>query len=382
MTTNNRYCHHIEHSIHYDVNGRTAPCCQFRGDNDPFYVEPDEYFQSDWLTKIKGQMNRGEEISGCQRCYKDESISGESMRTDSNANMTKKLHLGYSNICNKSCNICRPQRSHLVGADYKKVLQQDPDNYFIQEKFKRQKTTAKILQSGNLKLESIVNWVVGDNFKKFKNIIHKVDHIDLDGGEPFMHPELHMLLDMLLKEDYKGSLNITSNGSWTKEYLDKLSRFKKIQIILSIDGVNDLYKLVRPPHSWDWIEERINLIKQYPKIKVKTSTVVHIFNAHQIPEIIRVVQAYGFICNFYPLGQQEYLHTSLCPDSVLEKIINEIKSIDSLTYKKVINYLQGCINRPNTPEQIKMFHAYIDSFGPVKDINYQQYIPWDFGTIK
>ena len=62
--------------------------------------------------------------------------------------------------------------------------------------------------------------------------------------------------------------------------------------------------------------------------------------------------------------------------------IKRIENIDSLKFKNVINYLQGCMTRTNTPEQIKLFNAYVNSFGTVKNINYQQYIPWNFASIK
>ena len=248
------------------------------------------------------------------------------------------------------------------------------------EKFKRQKVTSEIVQSGNLKLESIVDWVVGD---KFKNIIHNFDVLEFDGGEPFMHPELHKMLDMLLEENYQGRLAITSNGSVTVDYLEKLKQFNVVKIQLSIDGVYDLYELVRPPHTWDWLVERVNLIKQYKDIKLSSSAVIHVFNVHQIPDMILEFEKLGFEkIEFTPLSQQEYLHASLCPDEVLQESIDNIKEIDANKYKNVISYLEGCIKQTNTPEQIKLFHAYVDSFGPVKNINYQQYIPWNFELIK
>ena len=377
---NDKYCHHIEHGLAYDVNGRTAPCCQFRGNNDPTYIKPEDYFQSDWLANIKQQMYNGEEIEGCQRCYKDEAISGNSYRTSTNQSQEKKLHFTYSNICNKSCNVCRPQRSHLVGLDYKKVLEKDPDNYFMQEKFKKQENTAKIVQSGKLKLESIVDWVAQN---KFKNVIHRFNLIEFDGGEPFMHPELHKMFDMLLEENYQGQLVITSNGSVNVDYLEKLKQFNKVKIRLSIDGVYDLYEVVRPPHKWDWLVEKVNLIKQYKNIELGGSAVIHVFNVHQLSDMILEFEKLGFNkISLNPLGQQEYLHASLCPEEVLQDSIKQIENIDSQRYSKVINYLKGCISKTVTTEQVKLFHAYIDSFGPVKNINYQQYIPWNFELIK
>jgi len=376
---NSRYCHYIDHGLHYDVTGRAAPCCQFRSKDEPSYVTPTEYFQSDWLSNIKKQMNNNEYIEGCRRCYKDEEISGHSLRTQANNKKIKKLHFAYSNICNKSCNICRPQRSHLVGLDYKKVLENNPNDYFMQEKFKRQQFTKKVVESGNLKLESIVDWIKSEEIKSHLN---KFNQIEFNGGEPFMHPELHKILDMLKEENYQGKLSFTTNGSVSKEYLDKIQKFNDVFIEISIDGVYDLYEVVRPPHNYDWFLERMELINQYKNIKKMWHYVVHVFNVHQISDIIKESKRLNINCDYGPLGQQEYLHASLCPNEVLQESIDNIKEIDANKYKDVISYLEGCIKQTNTPEQIKLFHAYVDSFGPVKNINYQQYIPWNFELIK
>ena len=373
------YCTYVNNSIHYDVTGRVAPCCQFRGTDEPTYVTPTEYFNSDWLAKLKQQMNNNEYIEGCKRCYIDEQISGRSLRTDGNSKNIKKLHFAYSNICNKSCNICRPQRSHLVGSDYKKVLDNNPNDYFMQEKFARQKFTKKIIESGKLKLESIVDWISTDEIRKH---LHKFNQIEFNGGEPFMHPELHSILDMLKEENYQGRLSFTTNGSVSKDYLDKIEKFNNVFLEISIDGVKNLYKVVRPPHDYNWFLDKMQLINQYKSIKKIWHYVIHVFNVHQIPDIIEESKKLNIDCDYGALGQQEYLHASLVPNEVIAETIKRIENIDSLKFKNVINYLQGCMTRTNTPEQIKLFHAYVNSFGTVKNINYQQYIPWNFASIK
>ena len=126
----------------------------------------------------------------------------------------------------------------------------------------------------------------------------------------------------------------------------------------------------------------MQLINQYTSIKKIWHYVVHVFNVHQIPDIIEESIKLNIDCDYGALGQQEYLHASLCPNEVIAESIKRIKNIDLFKYKNVINYLEGCMTKTNTPEQIKLFKAYVNSFGPVKNINYQQYVPWNFASIK
>ena len=87
-------------------------------------------------------------------------------------------------------------------------------------------------------------------------------------------------------------------------------------------------------------------------------------------------------CNYMLLAASYVKLTDKNDTEVIAETIKRIENIDSLKFKNVINYLQGCMTRTNTPEQIKLFHAYVNSFGTVKNINYQQYIPWNFASIK
>ena len=79
---NESYCTMAWNSIHWDANGRSAPCCQFRGKENNFFAKSaDEYFNSDWLKDMKQKMTDGVKIPGCDRCYKQEAVNGTSMRT-------------------------------------------------------------------------------------------------------------------------------------------------------------------------------------------------------------------------------------------------------------------------------------------------------------
>ena len=373
---NQSYCTMAWNSIHYDANGRVAPCCQFRGHEENIYnLTAEEYFASDWLKDIKEKMLAGIKIPGCNRCYKEENQSGSSMRTRRKhlpIDELHEIHLTYSNICNKSCNICRPYRSHLIGREYQRINDQFPDSPWIQEKLSLKQNLR--LSKGQLKFDGLNI----DMLHSLKPYAHQVKVLHLSGGEPFMHPELNIILDWFIEhghEDFK--ISITSNGSWTQAYIDKLKNFKDVEMIISIDGIQDLYPVVRPPHSWEWFDKQEQLLDD-TNFKRRYEAVMHIFNVHQLPDLVRYFKDKGIVY-LAPLSGQEYLGAHLVPEDVLLQSADEL---DKLGHSGAATYLKYQNSRTNVPKDVDMFFEFLKVNSAVKGIDYQSVVPWQFDLIQ
>lgn len=373
---NSSYCTMAWNSIHYDANGRVAPCCQFRGGaTNISNLTADEYFASDWLKHIKERMVAGEKISGCGRCYEQEAASGESMRTrraDLPIDELHEIHLTYSNICNKACNICRPYRSHLIGREYQRINEQFPDSPWIKEKLGLRQN--RRLASGQVKFDGLSI----EMLTNLEPYAHQVKVLSLSGGEPFMHPkELNTILDWFIEHAHKDlKVSITSNGSWTQEYIDKLKKFNNVELIISIDGIKDLYPVVRPPHSWQWFEQQEQLLEQ-TNFTRRYEAVMHVFNVHQLPDIVRYFQDKGKVF-LAPLSQQEYLGAHLVPESV---ILQSADELHTLGHGGAAAYLRYQHSRTE-PKDANMFFEFIKVNSAVKNIDYQSAIPWQFDLIQ
>jgi len=373
------YCAYaFNKSIHYDVKERVAPCCQFRSDNDPIGLSPKEYYDSDFLKNIKQLMTEGKPVNGCERCYHHEELGAQSLRQVVNKNQKTKLHLTYSNICNKSCNVCRPQRSHLVANEYKKVLEQESNNKWLNNRFENQPMTKKMITNGNIKLESLVSKI--DN-KFLDEVIHHVDTIELDGGEPFMHPELSGILQQIIDAGYNKKIHIivSTNGSVTKEYLRQLCLFKSVKVRFSVDGINGLYEVVRPPHKWEWFTERADLVKSYSHIKRGLNCVIHVFNIHQLPDIIEYCIAEGMNYTITPLAGQSYLSGALVPSHVIQDVCKKLDNLnaDPVKIQNIITHLKVLDAKVVDSIWIDMFKEYVSTFKRIHNRDFQKHISWD-----
>ena len=382
---NKTYCKYAFNSMHWDVNGRTAPCCTFRGSNTPINLSISEYWNSKWLAEVRRKMIAGEKVEGCNRCYEEERMGGTSMRERKSGPsiyniqelnpVLERIHITYSNLCNKTCNICRPYRSHLIGREYQKIIDADPNNIWMKHKREDQPYTDLTLNT--IKFDGLDDEKISD----IKNHIISLKRIDLTGGEPFIHMEyINKLLKILIESNRQDiKIVVATNGSWTKEILDRFLQFTDVQFNISVDGINNLYDLVRSPHTWEWFVEKINLLNEYPNIRQRYEAVINVFNVHQLADIVKYFSPNPVGLSM--LVNQEYLGAWVCPDHILEKAGNELRELGDYRLKKTGNYLLRCMHK-NVEKDNMLFHEFIKTMEPIKKLKYQDYIPWSFDLVK
>ena len=202
--------------IHFDSRGNLGPCCQYVGER-PDVNSFEEYLDSDWLADLKQKLDNGERVSGCDFCWRQEDSGAQSMRQKRNAYYENKPDRGlehimitFGNQCNTACRICNASRSSLIEKQYKESVDtvDDPDLLqLITRKHNWDKTKT---------------WYRNIN----DSIVERADQIrklEISGGEPFINVHFDRLIDSLLASGKQlPQLNITTNGSFTQQQIEKL----------------------------------------------------------------------------------------------------------------------------------------------------------------
>lgn len=380
----NTYCNEPWRTAHYDDVGDLGPCCTYRGVREKFN-SLDDYWNSEWLQKFREDLNQGVRPDGCRHCWLKEDRGEHSQRTDKNERwgiiqepQLKELFLSFGNICNKSCGICRPSRSSLIAKEYKTIPSDNAWRQAVLTEKKRQQTVALAKNYSGQYL---------DQWENYKTGLASAEIIYLDGGEPFVVDQCTKILEYMIAQGMTNKhIKAGTNGSATPYQLELLSQFNKVSFHLSIDGIEDLYKVVRPPHSWDWWNTQHNQIQKYP-FNITYACVAHAFNVHQLPEIVdyfisqRQINPNTFIF-FSQINSQQHLECSVVPVEVMDKTIESLKSRlpnmtaeDQKQIHRLITHLQ--VQRDVDDPVIKQnFQLYCDTFSRIKNINYGEYIPW------
>jgi len=273
----------------------------------------------------------------------------------------------FSNYCNLECVMCNPENSSAIST---RVL-----NYTLKE------TVSNIYRPGpdnNNSHKTTLEFL-------YKNI-HQLQELVLAGGEPFLMPEVKALLEYCVEQGVAKNirLRITTNATifrskWWKDFLLK---FKRIDLLCSVDATGETLEYVRFPSKWSVIEK--NLIS-FSKLSVDNSNFVfriemclHALNLKNFPTLINFSLDNNILINaslvYYISGNSKVINYDVLDVEYRKSIIDQI-DFDriGLTHsninKKLLNTISSTSTRQltNTEKQdVKSLIAYWDSHKKVK----------------
>lgn len=256
----------------------------------------DSFFSRYW-EKAREYTVENKPIVGCHKCYKEEQGGkGEvqiSMRLGSsilynNGYLHKKpdyerekiefLEVGFGNYCNLACLSCNSTLS---------TTWHDDETVF----------------NDSVKVPSMRRSV----FKKLDNIRFELDDqtiselklIKFTGGEPMINPEFIRFIEQLCERGDPSNINleIYTNCSYipSPKLLTNLTRFKNVQLNLSIDAYGQANNYIRYGSKWqdqgkqnvsDAIDHYLNLGKENANIKIIMSSTLSMLSILEIPKLM------------------------------------------------------------------------------------------------
>lgn len=306
-----------------------------------------EIFHSVEMQDIRNMMQEDLPVSGCNRCYLEESHRRSSPRIAFNQkyahhfervtnNTPSILHwdFRFSNLCNLSCRSCGPYAS----TSWYKPAQ-----------------AIGIQQS---------QYVCNDNtvYKQLLEYIDDVEEIYFAGGEPLIMPEHYELLDRLIDLG-KTNVRLVYNTNLTEVkfkgrlIFDLWNQFDSVAVCASLDASHERAEYLRCGSNWSQIvENRKHMMQECPDIYFWVSATTGIINALHVPDFHREWVDQGLIkpenFNIQNIYAPEYMRVDRATTELKEMIIeryNEhlrwLKPVDiegraSQGYESVINYLR------------------------------------------
>ena len=218
---------------------RVYPCCRFKHSIGKFDGDVDNVLHSDAYKELRDMSAAGEHISGCEKCYYEESIQHKSLRQEFNEKYDadtvelKFLEIGFDNLCNLTCDGCNSEFS---------------TSWIVKEQ--------QIYGSAKHKLMEI------DAVTNVPDTINKILFL---GGEPLI-TDRHLRLLHQIKHKSNVDIIYNTNGTFipSKQVLEELNRYKSVTFILSIDGIGELGEKVRGGTKWtsvvkfiDWVYDNM-----------------------------------------------------------------------------------------------------------------------------
>lgn len=296
---------------------RIFPCCRFKEPVATFNGDLDKVLHSKEYETLRMQSSNDEYISGCEKCYLEESIGHKSLRQEFNESYNfdnvglEYLEIGLDNLCNLVCDGCNSEFSTSWIAK-EKLIYGEPKNKYLD-------------------IDEIN--VVPQTIKKILFL----------GGEPLITKK-H--LDLLKKHPQPDICNIiyNTNGSFIpdQECMQIWKNYKSLHFILSIDGVNEIHEQVRGNSKWSDILSFINFCIQN-EFSFEFNTVLHYNNLFDIENLISFVEKYQVDWYINVLTHPEELCIDKHDRGNLEKFLSTIHNLDFPNKQFIENFVQSSV---------------------------------------
>jgi len=337
---NNYFCVMPFYGAEISPQGFTTPCC---------LIEPLANIQD-----IRSNMLAGQQPTACNRCWSLEKRGLTSDRQLKNAayDVYADKDIRYveescrkgefrpeifkiytSNICNSTCVTCNPSFSTAWG---------------------NLKQSKKLVQINH----SILDQLPVENFVM----------LNLVGGEPLSEKRNFNILERLISANNNDCfVSITTNGSVSLTTAQKkiLSKFKNLNINLSIDGIGPVFEYVRYPLKWDMLLSNLSFYRSQ-NFNLSVSYTISNLNILYYDETIQWFNEQGL----------NYNH-----NMVIDPVYFSVNSLPQHTKQQYPNkFFREQSNKDD--ERFQTFLIEIEKQDQLKGISINDYLPKFVSAIK
>ena len=244
------HCPRLDHFVRFNPTGTVSRCGHMVGA--PEFLSLEHMEESQWLATIKKQTWPLE----CRRCKETEDISGTSIRLNTLRFHAQQQRNDYlivggilDNVCNSACQFCTAELSTKIGSLHSR------------------------------------DYVKYNNADRFWQLpVHRITHLDINGGEPSHSPAYKNLLQNLPPNIE--SIRLNTNGSRVMtELLPIINRGVKVTVTVSFDGIESVHDYVRWPIKWTDFAKNVLEYQSMP-IELNLWTTLNALNVADFPNIL------------------------------------------------------------------------------------------------
>jgi MoaA/NifB/PqqE/SkfB family radical SAM enzyme len=341
-------------------NGRTGPCPYTANVwNFDKFKTIKEKWNSKELENLRSDFLSDKQSAICKRCWRDEKAGKKSLRQRlNNFGIKNENEVRSKNLQTK---VFQRYVSNLEYKEFPKILTLIPGNgcNLSCVTCGPNSSSKWVSESKNYKKNNIIevkkNWNMLD--KEYEDIVENsiyLQKIELFGGEPFYNKKNRQLLIEKIVD--KGTskdiiLYFNTNGThFDQTYVSFLAKnFKKIEIRVSIDGINEQFEYLRYGAKYKNVIENCKKFNQIKKTDFEIICTVSPYNFLYLEEYDEEFKKYGWSVFYNLTSYPDRMMLFNIPDIVkkniklsskfkdIENYINN-KNYDPMHWQEFVNY--------------------------------------------
>jgi organic radical activating enzyme len=264
---------------------------------------PTEAFNNDYMKSVRKTMLEGKVPASCTKCFKEEEEGIASKRiwetgtwhlqegidipeliaqTAEDGSVPYKLQyldLRLGHTCNLKCIMCSPHDSSMWVPEHKKVFP-----IFASPLIKKQMTWDQ--------KEFNNSWHENPKFwEEVYDQIPNIKQLYFAGGEPLLIKEHKSFLLEIITRGYANKITLRYNTNGTlisQEMIDIWSKFRKVKVGFSLDGMEERGHYIRYPLDWATVDANLRMLDNAPdNIQTNIALAVQILNIKHVPSFIK-----------------------------------------------------------------------------------------------
>ena len=337
MKKMNKFCPAPWITISTDNNGSIRPCCRYKQYDKqteykmPFMYDGDinDLYNGDQMKALRQAFLDGKQPKECEICWNEENVGVYSFREkyidrnyeyDLDNPTPQILDLKLSNVCNLKCRMCGPWASSLIAKE--QGVQED---YWT------------------------ANKIIGTDQEKtfFNDWLPNMKELELTGGEPFFSNENKKLLEKIIDSGYAKNIRLllTTNGMfYIPSLMEKIKKFKKVQIALSVDDMGPRLEYARKNSKWETIKNNIiTMVNNYivpEKFEIGIYRTVNNFNIFYLEDLDNFATEHNIYISNGILHDPSSLSIKNLPTHVKEIVTQKYSKLNHNNYDHILQFMQ------------------------------------------
>lgn len=298
------------------TDGSAVLCCVAKNDLllDLNKISLKEAWNSPALKNVRLKMLKGQKVSSCIHCYKEEASGYRSHRLTENTEWQRRfseaeyqrlvrethsdgqidhpiqaIDLRLGNTCNLACIMCRPQDSSKWAGLSQKMENSVRDRKLFDDfEAKAQMNTSKY------------DWFRRPEiWEDLKDSFSNIRELIIGGGEPMLLEEHRKLIEYCVETGHASHIQLRYHTNGTildPKIFDLWKHFKLVEVFVSLDGIGERNHYMRYPSAWPTIEKNLHRLDQYPhgNLDVALLCSVHVMSAFYLDEFAQWIQDQNF----------------------------------------------------------------------------------------
>jgi len=341
-------------------NGSVCVCCKNNKiisdpEGNPYNITENslgEVWMSEYLQTLRQQFIDDERPEDCKQCWDEEAAGIKSLRegtTDyffqtnssidpdilieskKNNPIIQELNLTLTNKCNLACRICTPFASSL----WVKEAAVTKDK-MLETKSRLFKHISIIDEIQIAKLEEVK--FKDDRLTELYDISKNLKKVYIYGGEPLINEEILEYLKKLVDDDLAKEITLVLNTNATiykDSIIEMFSKFKEVEMFLSIDGIGKEYEYQRYPARYPSIERNIKRFAELKSpFKIAIYVTMSILNIIDLEKMLDTFESYNITIDLHNMVHYPgILNVRNLSSDLKEEVISILENIDFSKYK-------------------------------------------------